>query len=125
MLAEWGTPVDVDTVELLVSECVANAVMHGICPNASTGQSVVVVLYEDAEHLHVEVHDPDQGEKRQIAADGRDPGALAEGGRGLHLVEALSAHWGTKHEPDGKFIYFDLDYLADEPDGCGLRRLQP
>lgn len=76
LLTQWGTPVDIDTTELLLSECVTNAIVHGIGCGTSSPQSVRVVLGEDTGFLHVEVHDPDQGEKGRIRA--RSPKA-AEG----------------------------------------------
>lgn len=35
----------------------------------------------------------------------RDPPAGSEHGRGLQIVEALSAHWGWRHEDGGKAVF--------------------
>jgi hypothetical protein len=43
--------------------------------------------------------------KRQIAAD-------SERGRGLHIVEALSVHWGWSPEDGGKAVFAVLETPA-------------
>jgi hypothetical protein len=35
----------------------------------------------------------------------RDPGGDTEHGRGLHIVDALSASWGWRTEERGKAVY--------------------
>ena len=35
----------------------------------------------------------------------RDPAADAEHGRGLHIVEALSARWGWRPQDPGKAVF--------------------
>ena len=35
----------------------------------------------------------------------RDAPADSEQGRGLQIVEALSAHWGWRHEDGGKAVF--------------------
>lgn len=39
----------------------------------------------------------------------RFPDPSSEGGRGLGLVETLSARWGIDAGPDGKTVWFHLD----------------
>jgi hypothetical protein len=87
-----------DTVELLVSEIVTNAVRAsaGIAPEqhesgqalrtpwirfwlTSDGRSVLIGVW-DADHRH---------------PTWQNPGPDAEAGRGLLLIEALSARWGS------------------------------
>lgn len=38
----------------------------------------------------------------------RDAPADAEGGRGLALVDALAAAWGTLPRPEGKTVWFEV-----------------
>lgn len=40
--------------------------------------------------------------------DGFDPSSLAEGGRGLFLVDALAARWGTRTSLSGRLVWADL-----------------
>jgi anti-sigma regulatory factor (Ser/Thr protein kinase) len=92
-----------DTALLLVSELVANAVLH-----AHT--DLVVVVRVDTERVTVEVHDG--------VADAPSPkrySTLSGTGRGLVLVEGLADGWGVEPTHGGKFVWFELARpLADE-----------
>ena len=83
-----------DTVLLLTSELVTNAVHHGSGP-------LTLHLSGGTRGLQVEVDDsgPDQPEVL-------DQDLLAGGGRGLHLVEALSTRWGVDRHALGKTVWF-------------------
>ncbi len=83
-LREWGLGRLVDTVEMLISELVTNAVRHG------QGEQVGVLLaYGDGElFLAVDDGTPSRAYVRQV-------GPEAEGGRGMVIVQALSGSWGT------------------------------
>lgn len=85
-----------DTVELLVSELVTNAVVH-----AQTAAVVGISLFRD--RVHVEVRDTSTDEPRVRQATEED-----ESGRGLTLVEALSNAWGITRLPEGKAFWFDV-----------------
>ena len=87
---------DRDTLALLVSEVVTNALLHG------TGEVQVRVLGE-ASRLRVEVSDGSD-----VMPVRRDSEADAEGGRGLALVDALSARWGADPRAGGKTVWFEL-----------------
>ena len=93
-----------DTLLLLVSEVVTNAVHHGAPP-------ITLSVNLGAGCLHVEVIDHGSGVPEQ-----HEPASLwAEHGRGLLLVEALAAAWGTTPLTDGsgaKKVWFDLPVLA-------------
>jgi two-component sensor histidine kinase len=81
-----------DSVELIVSELVTNAI-HA---SQSAGlPSVRLWLHSDKEHVLVQVWDGDHRAPtpQQVELE-------AEGGRGLLLVESLSTDWGT-YRPDG------------------------
>jgi DNA-binding NarL/FixJ family response regulator len=85
-----------DTVTLLLSELVTNAVLH-----AASAPNVAIHLLPD--RVHVEVADKDCSELHPVEVS-----PDAENGRGLVLVEALADQWGQVTLPDGKVVWFDL-----------------
>jgi anti-sigma regulatory factor (Ser/Thr protein kinase) len=97
-LVAWGASrALVDTATLLVSELVTNAILHARTP-------VVVSMRREA-RLRVEVHD---GDCRAPVRKGHDHRAAS--GRGLLLVDALSAAHGTDLCADGKRVWFELGW---------------
>ena len=129
-LQHWALPVDLDTAQLLLSEIVTNAILHGADPAA--GEAVITTeLAETRVGLRVEVRDPNQGivmGSRSVPGDGDRGADLAESGRGLGVVGALAVEWGVLEESGGKCIYFVLGFDSapcDEPTeiiGCGSQR---
>lgn len=88
-------PAEPDSLLLLTSELVTNAVVH-----ARTELQLAVTVTED--DVVVTVHDLDLG-RRELRTHER------EGGRGLVLVEALAAAWGqVVHRAGGKTAWFRL-----------------
>lgn len=89
---EWAAGAAVDfgmaadetfEIKLATSEAVTNAIVHG---SRSEGDSISLEAREKAGALVFEVRDPGSGE----AVQSRIPaGELAEGGRGLELVEMV------------------------------------
>ncbi|MCC9311239.1 ATP-binding protein [Kitasatospora sp. RB6PN24] len=81
-----------DRGELLLSELVTNAVVHG----KPDGTRILVKLAVRDDVLRVEVHDRIEGTPlpRQAAAD-------AMSGRGLCLVDSLALRWGCGPRGDG------------------------
>jgi CheY-like chemotaxis protein len=96
-LERWREDELVDTVTLLLSELVTNAVVH-----AAAAPSVAVHLLPD--RVHVEVADDDE----TTHLEPREAPLSAEGGRGLLLVEALADCWGQVLLPGGKVVWFDV-----------------
>ncbi|MCX4748276.1 ATP-binding protein [Kitasatospora sp. NBC_01287] len=93
-----------DCGELLLSELVTNAVVHG--PRRGTLIRVVVRLAEEGEGpLRIEVHDIGEGRPlpRQVGAD-------EESGRGLLLVKSLASRWGCcpRAHGIGKFVWCEI-----------------
>ena len=86
----------VDTALLLTSEVVTNATAHG-------GGLVTLTVDLDGEGLRVEVCD--ESPRRPVP---REESLLAEGGRGLHIVDALAADWGARPDKRGKKVWFRL-----------------
>jgi anti-sigma regulatory factor (Ser/Thr protein kinase) len=84
----------VDSVELLVSEVVTNAVRHG-------APQVTLVLLPTGDDLEVRVSDG----SHDVPVD-LEPDTLEEGGRGLGILKALSQSWGIEQHMRGKTIWF-------------------
>ncbi|MEU8540870.1 ATP-binding protein [Streptomyces sp. NPDC048717] len=83
----------VEAARLVVSELVANAIVHG-CPD---GTGTVTLHVGLVEHGAVGIRVRDQNpEPARLTAASED----ALGGRGLHLVDALSDTWHVS--PDGR-----------------------
>ena len=102
VLDRFGTPELSDTMALLVSELVSNVVLHARTPCSLT-------IDEDHGRVRVEVQD---GSDRLPGLSGRsDP--LAQSGRGMQLVDGLSAAHGVDPEPTGgKCVWFELEVPA-------------
>ncbi|MGW1492198.1 MULTISPECIES: SpoIIE family protein phosphatase [unclassified Streptomyces] len=94
-LVTWGLEALVDTVELLVSELVTNALRYG-------EDEIRLRLLRDRT-LVCEVWDAGLVQPRRRRARDTD-----EGGRGLQLVGLLSAAWGSRRTPRGKTVWFEL-----------------
>jgi anti-sigma regulatory factor (Ser/Thr protein kinase) len=93
-LGHHGLGGDAGDIETVTSELVGNAISH------AGGFAVSLTLIHAEGLLVVVVGDlsPDPPVKR-------DPADDAEGGRGLHIVEALSARWGWLPQEPGKLVY--------------------
>lgn len=98
VLAEWGLKAQAETAELLVSELVTNGVQasEGMIGCRYQGRwkpgvpPVSMWLCSDRQSVLVQVWD---GSNRR--PERKEVDLEAVGGRGLLLVEALSAEWGT------------------------------
>lgn len=103
VVMEWGLSEIARTIELVVSELVTNAVAasEGLAVGRHNGRSglrnssVGLWLRSDKEKVLVQVWDGNQ-----LKPHRQEPGLEAEGGRGLLLVEAFCADWGT-YVPNG------------------------
>lgn len=101
---EWGLGNLADTVELVVSELVTNAVHasvdHDGRPRYSAEYGLACVhlrLSTDGRAVLVEVWD----ENATLPAL-TEPGLADEGGRGLMLVDSLTERWGWSLAPSGR-----------------------
>ncbi|MEV0278578.1 ATP-binding protein [Streptomyces sp. NPDC050610] len=94
-LAHWGLKAVAANASLVVSELVTNAVIHG------SGNDVSLGMTYAANKLHIAVSDGSPA--RPVL---RKPSPNDERGRGLFLVEALVATWGTS--ADGMCTYATL-----------------
>ncbi len=96
-----------ETLVLLISELVTNAVVHTGCP------AVLRMLFGGA-GVRVEVADASDCPPRPRHADGDDTN-----GRGLELVDGLADRWGWQREGTGKSIWCEVDRAQDAGQGAG------
>ncbi len=98
-LRSWGLDGLAETVELLVSEVITNAVIH-----AETGGSMSMQWFDGV--VRVEVTDQGGG-----AVVTRQPGPHEVTGRGMALVESLARQWGVRVPAgsDHKTVWFEVD----------------
>lgn len=94
-LARWGLEELTDSVELLISEVVTNAVRYAERP--------VTLRLLKTDVLRCEVGDDSPQLPRQRRARETD-----EGGRGLFLVNRLARRWGATRLSGGKVVWFEL-----------------
>ncbi len=114
VLREWGMSDLADVVELLVSELTSNAVRASaaIAPERHAATRAArrsprearlrLWLTSDRHGILIQVWDASQ--HRPVR---QDPGPDAEAGRGLLLIEALSARWGCcmRAGHEGKIVW--------------------
>ncbi|MFD9079441.1 SpoIIE family protein phosphatase [Streptomyces erythrochromogenes] len=94
-LTRWGLEELSDSLELLVSEVVTNAVRYAERP--------VTLRLLRTDVLRCEVGDDSPQLPRQRRARDTD-----EGGRGLFLVNRLARRWGATRLSSGKVVWFEL-----------------
>ncbi len=89
-----------DTAVLLASEVVTNAFTHG----RSEARLAVTAV---PDFVRVEVADDNSRHPRPVEQD-----ADALDGRGMSIVELLSARWGVRDDLYGKTVWFELRAAA-------------
>ena len=95
---------NLDTLKLMVSEVVTNAVLHA---GAEAGESIGLNLMLTDERTRVEVSDPGGGfDLRPISADPFAQG----GGFGLMIVDTAASRWGTATRDGRFFVWFEVDH---------------
>ena len=104
-LARWSLGEFYDDASVVVSELVTNAIRYGLSPGAGSLLRLVLVRYE--RQLVCMVTDPtDTAPKMQ------EPDWVAETGRGLHIIEAMSRAWGwTPLLGGGKAVWASFSIL--------------
>ncbi|MFJ6483187.1 SpoIIE family protein phosphatase [Streptomyces sp. NPDC091682] len=98
-LTRWGLEELSDSLELLVSEVVTNAVRYAERP--------VTLRLLRTDVLRCEVGDDSPQLPRQRRARDTD-----EGGRGLFLVNRMARRWGATRLSSGKVVWFELSLPA-------------
>ncbi len=98
----------VGDLELVVSELVTNAILHGAPP-------VLVRLSASRDLVRVEVHDAGHNTPIVQGQTGHDMT-----GRGLTMVAAVASRWGVDASPGGrKLVWAELQPQAGAPGGPG------
>ena len=101
---ELGAGPHLETLTLLVSEVVTNAVVH---PKASIGQSIGLTITMTRRRTRVEVSDRGAGfAVRPVPADPLREG----GGLGLKLVDSATSRWGTATRDRRFTVWFEIDH---------------
>jgi hypothetical protein len=110
-MAAWSLEPVAETATLLLSEVVTNAVLH-----SSSQPTVRLAVAGGALEIGVDDDEPRLPNRRM--ATSRGPAGtdvlLADGGRGLLLIDALADEWGATALAAGKQVWFRLD-IGDWP----------
>jgi len=97
-LQRWDIDQDViDVALLLASELVTNTYRHA-------GSDARVSVLRRPDVVRVEVHD--SGEGGHVRLRPLDP--ARPDGRGLNIVDALAARWGSMNSEGGTLVWFEL-----------------
>lgn len=96
----WGIPDLTDVAALVTDELVTNAVTH------AQGNIIGVQLEYSGELVTVRVKDERPDMLPEVPQNTGDD--LAESGRGLALVDALSLRWGWYGAPRGKVVWSEI-----------------
>ncbi|MEU6704997.1 ATP-binding protein [Streptomyces wuyuanensis] len=107
-LETWHLSACTDDVQLCVSELASNAVTHGARGTVGHGEFQVRIDADEA-LIRVEVEDGDTLTRPRVrrAADGDT------GGRGMAIVQSLSAAWGCDSQtPGGKTVWSEFRTAA-------------
>jgi anti-sigma regulatory factor (Ser/Thr protein kinase) len=103
-LIDWHLGAFVNDATLLVSELVSNAIMHAVA--ISSREDLRLRVLGNPGGIRIEVVDGSHDPPVRRPVD-------VSGGRGLLLVDEIAARWGTRSEPGGKVVWFELG-----PDGA-------
>ncbi len=102
-VTDWQLSSCLDDALLIASELVTNAATHGV-------GEVSLHLRVSGSLLRIEVQD----EQVDVLPETRAPGETEPGGRGLHLVEALSSNWGWEVYAQTKTIWAEIPCGASQ-----------
>jgi hypothetical protein len=100
-MGAWANENKRDEAELLLTELVANGVVHA-------RSALEIDLTVEPDLLRAEVRDASAA---PLLA--RDPDEY--GGRGVLILNALASSWGVLGHPDGKTVWFELAGTTPSP----------
>ena len=101
VVGELLDPDKAESLRLVVSELVTNALRHG-----AEGERIDLAVTPKPEFLCVQVTDDGPG----LAPRPRALDIVDEGGFGLFFVEQLTRRWGVTRENRRTRVWFELDY---------------
>lgn len=117
----WGEPAErIEAAALIVTELVTNAVQHTStrkirCSTLRSADGVRICVWNRGRARIPSPASPGDSADLPVAGvlatDGQDDDMLdhlAEDGRGLLLVDALAARWGTRAALAGRLVWADL-----------------
>ncbi|GAA2459315.1 ATP-binding protein [Streptomyces macrosporus] len=99
-LTLWGFPELIDEAQLCVSELVANVIRH-----VGVGTPVTLAVSTNRTRLRIELSDPDTRALPTLLGATDDQ----ESGRGLALLDSVTAGWGVYLREDTKVTWCELD----------------
>jgi anti-sigma regulatory factor (Ser/Thr protein kinase) len=103
-LQDWQVPAPVvDDALLVVSELVTNAVRHA----GSESRTLELELARTGDHLRVALSDGSTA-----SPSPRSASHVAEDGRGMAILAALSDRWGIEPHNGGKQVWWEVDLSA-------------
>ena len=101
VLEDWGVDAQaVEQFQLLVSELVSNAVLHG-------GGPISMAVHDRQpldETIRIEVTNTGDGRPTMRRSQREDLS-----GRGLQLVDELASGWGTESQDGRTTVWFDIE----------------
>jgi anti-sigma regulatory factor (Ser/Thr protein kinase) len=98
--AQSASDLDHDAAELVVSELVTNAILHGAPPID------LDVDTDDGHHVRIAVSD---GYETPLALAKTPTPEQQVGGRGLAIIDAVANQWGWIPIPGGKQVWCEID----------------
>jgi anti-sigma regulatory factor (Ser/Thr protein kinase) len=108
---DWDLTELYDDAALALTELVANAVMHAATP-------LVVAVSCEGGMVEIAVHDGNPSMPAIPPPRADDEGDIRQAGRGLLLVDALSAQWGVSPLSDGKAVWVRTPVPRGWPHGA-------
>ncbi|MFD0445541.1 ATP-binding protein [Streptomyces indonesiensis] len=109
-LVGWGMSALTEEAQLITTELASNVIKH-----VGQGTAATLVLDAGTDQLRLELHDNSHKEPQSF-----HPTCEEESGRGLQLLAALSAAWGTTRTVASKAVWCELPLALDE----SRRRIQ-
>jgi serine/threonine-protein kinase RsbW len=97
---------EADTAILLTSELVTNSIQHS--RSRRDGGTITITLIAVPDGIRAEVIDEGGATEPMLDSGQGEPASLAENGRGLQLVQLLSARWSYAHDEAGTVTWFEL-----------------
>lgn len=95
-----------DTAVLLTSELATNSVLHS--ESGRPGGTVTITLISVPDGVRVEVIDDGSVNEPAVRLSRAESPEVPQSGRGLQLVEFLSAVWGYYRDTAGTVTWFEL-----------------